>query len=106
MDKRKLDIIDGLKPKFIEGGKKNGHDPKVLDKIWTDWDNYGWRFSMKSHAVSYTMIAYQTAYLKANYPYEYMTALLESRKGNEVEYDILTEECRRMKLYRVFKDYQ
>ena len=106
LDKRKLDIIDGMKPKFIEGGKKNGHDPKVLDKIWTDWDNYGWRFSMKSHAVSYTMIAYQTAYLKANYPYEYMTALLESRKGNEVEYDILTEECRRMRLYRVFKDYQ
>ena len=106
LDKRRQDIIDGLKPKFIEGGKKNGHDPKVLEKIWTDWNNYGWRFSMKSHAVSYTMIAYQTAYLKANYPYEYMTALLESRKGNEVEYDILTEECRRMKLYRVFKDYQ
>ena len=106
LDKRRQDIIDGLKPKFIEGGKKNGHDPKVLEKIWTDWNNYGWRFSMKSHAVSYTMIAYQTAYLKAHYPYEYMTALLESRKGNEVEYDILTEECMRMKLYLVFKDYQ
>ena len=52
------------------------------------------------------MIAYQTAYLKANFPYEYMTALLESRKDNKVEYDLLLEECMRMKLYRVFKDYQ
>lgn len=105
LDKRKLDIFDGLKPKFMEGGKKNGHDPEVLDKTWTDWMNYGWRFTMKSHAVSYTTIAYQTAYLKANFPYEYMTALLESRKGNEVEYDILKEECMRMRLYKVFKDY-
>ena len=106
MWKIKKDIIEGLKPKFLEGGKKNGHDPKVLEKIWSDWENYGWRFYMKLYAVSDAMIAYQTAYLKANFPYEYMTALLESRKGNEVEYDILTEECRRMKLYRVFKDYQ
>ena len=102
---RKQHIIEVLKPKFIEGGMKNGHDSKVLEKIWTDWVNYGRRFTMKSHAVSYTMIAYQTAYLKAHFPYEYMTALLESRKSNEVEYDILTEECMRMKLYKVFKDY-
>ena len=61
---------------------------------------------MALYAVSDAMIAYQTAYLKANFPYEYMTALLESRKGNEVEYDLLLEECRRMKLYLVFKDYQ
>ena len=105
MWKRKQHIIEVLKPKFIEGGMKNGHDPKVLEKIWTDWDNYGSRFSKKSHAVSYTMIAYQTAYLKAHFPYEYMTALLESRKNNEVEYDILKEECMRMRLYKVFKDY-
>ena len=61
---------------------------------------------MKLYAVSDAMIAYQTAYLKANFPYEYMTALLESRKDNKVEYDLLLEECMRMKLYRVFKDYQ
>jgi DNA polymerase-3 subunit alpha len=60
---------------------------------------------MKAHAVSYTKIAYQTAYLKANYPYEYMIALLDSRKEDEVVYDLLLEECMRMKLYRVFKDY-
>ena len=106
MGKRKKFIIDGLKPKFIERGKKNGHDPKVLEKIWTDWENYGSYAIMKSHAVCYTWLAYQTAYLKANYPYEYMTALLESRKDNKVKYDLLLEECMRMKLYLVFKDYQ
>ena len=105
MTKKKSHIIELMKPKFIEGGRKNGHDPKVLEKIWTDWENFGCYAFMKSHAVSYTKIAYQTAYLKANYPYEYMTVLRESRKDNKVEYDLLLEECRRMKLYRVFKDY-
>jgi DNA polymerase-3 subunit alpha len=105
LGKKNKDIIDELKPKFIEGGKKNGHDPRILEKIWIDWNNYVCRLSTKSQAVSYTMIAYQTAYLKANYPYEYMTALLGSRKDNKVEYDLLLEECMRMKLYRVFKDY-
>ncbi len=105
MGKKKSHIIELLKPKFIEGGKKNGHNPKVLEKIWSDWESYGCYAFMKAHAVSYTKIAYQTAYLKANFPYEYMTALLENRKGNEVEYDLLLEECMRMKLYRVFKDY-
>ena len=106
MGKKKGHIIELLKPKFIEGGRKNGHDPEALEKIWTDWESYGFFYPfMKAHAVSYTKIAYQTAYLKANFPYEYMTALLESRKGNEVEYDLLLEECMRMKLYKIFKDY-
>lgn len=105
MGKIKWDIIDALEQKFIKGGKKNGHDPKVLKKIWSFWKGFGRYTLMKSHAVSYTMIAYQTAYLKANYPFEYMTTLLESRKDNKVEYDLLLEECMRMKLYRVFKDY-
>ena len=106
MGKKKGHIIELLKPKFIEGGRKNGHDPKALEEIWTRWVEFGCYAFMKSHAVSNTMIAYQTAYLKANFPYEYMTALLESRKDNKVEYDLLLEECMRMKLYRVFKDYQ
>lgn len=106
MGKKKGNTIELLKPKFIEGGRKNGHDPEALEKIWTDWESFGFFYPfMKAHAVSYTKIAYQTAYLKANFPYEYMTALLESRKGNEVEYDLLLEECMRMKLYIVFKDY-
>lgn len=105
MSKKKGHIIELLKPKFIEGGANNGHDPKVLEKIWRDWERVGCYAFMKSHAVSYTMIAYQTAYLKANYPYEYMTALLESRKDNKVEYDLLLKECMRMKLYQAYKDY-
>lgn len=105
MGKKKKHIIELLKPKFIEGGKKNGHNPMVLEKIWSDWESFGCYAFMKAHAVSYTKIAYQTAYLKAYFPYEYMTALLESRKENEVEYDLLLEECMRMKLYKIFKDY-
>ena len=105
MGKRKKNIIDYLKPKFIEGGKKNDHDPRILEKIWSDWERIGLFTISKSHAVCYTLLAYQTAFLKANYPYEYMTALLESRKNNEIEYDLISEECMRMKLYRVFKDY-
>jgi DNA polymerase-3 subunit alpha len=105
MGKKKSHIIELLKPKFIEGGRKNGHNPKVLEKIWTDWENNGCYAFMKAHAVSYTKIAYQTAYLKANFPYEYMTALLESRKEDEVEYNLLLEECWRMKLYHLVKDY-
>ena len=76
----------------------------VLEKIWSDWESFGCYAFMKAHAVSYTKIAYQTAYLKAYFPYEYMTALLESRKENEVEYNLLLEECMRMKLYKIFKD--
>jgi DNA polymerase-3 subunit alpha len=106
LGKKNKDIIDELKPKFIEGGKKNGHDPRILEKIWSDWERIGLFTISKSHAVCYTLLAYQTAFLKANYPYEYMTALLESRKNNEIEYDLISEECMRMKLYRVFKDYQ
>ena len=105
MGKKKGHIIELLKPKFIEGGRKNGHDPKALEKILTDWESFGFYPFMKAHAVSFTKIAYQTAYLKANFPYEYMTALLDSRKDNKVEYDLLLEECMRMKLYIVFKDY-
>ena len=104
MGKKKKHIIELLKPKFIEGGKKNGHNPMVLEKIWSDWESFGCYAFMKAHAVSYTKIAYQTAYLKAYFPYEYMTALLESRKENEVEYNLLLEECMRMKLYKIFKD--
>ena len=105
MGKMKKGIIDEMKQLFIERGKKNGHDPVILNKIWTDWENMKWYIFLKAHAVSYTMIAYQSAYLKANYPYEYMTALLKSRKNEKYEYERLLDECMRMKLYVVFKDY-
>ena len=68
MGKKKKDIVDAMKPKFIEGGKRNGHDEKVLDKIWADWEKFASYAFNKSHAACYSWVAYQTAYLKANYP--------------------------------------
>lgn len=82
MGKMKKKDFDSMKLKFTEGGIKNGHDPVILEKILSEWENMKWYAYMKAHAVSYTMIAYQTAYLKANYPYEYMTALLKSRMND------------------------
>ena len=72
MGKKKKAIVDAMKPKFIEGGKKNGHDPKVLEKIWADWEKFASYAFNKSHATCYSWVAYQTAYLKAHYPAEFM----------------------------------
>ena len=102
--KRKKDIIDVLKPQFIERGKKNGHNPRILEKIWKDWEHFGCYALNKSHAVCYTWIAYQTAYLKANYPVEYMAAIMESRKSQKSELNILIKECKRMGLCLVSSD--
>ena len=97
MGKKKHVILDEIRPKFIEGGVKNGYNPKTLLKIWTDWETkYGSYAYMKSHAVSCTWLAYQTAYLKAHYPKEYMAALLESRKNDNSEIRKLKKECKRM----------
>ncbi|MDD6110792.1 MAG: DNA polymerase III subunit alpha, partial [Prevotellaceae bacterium] len=74
MGKKKKAIVDAMKPKFIEGGKKNGHDPKVLEKIWGDWEKFASYAFNKSHATCYSWVSYQTAYLKAHYPAEYMAA--------------------------------
>ena len=68
MGKKKKDIVDAMKPKFIDGGVKNGHDPKVLEKIWGDWEKFASYAFNKSHAACYSWVAYQTAYLKAKYP--------------------------------------
>ena len=78
MGKKKQVVIDEMKPKFMEGGVKNGHDPKSLENVWADWEKMGPYAYCKSHAVCYTWLAYQTAYLKAHYPEEYMSAFYES----------------------------
>ncbi len=98
MGKKKKDIVDAMKPKFIEGGKKNGHDPKVLEKIWADWEKFASYAFNKSHAACYSWVAYQTAYLKANYPAEFMAALLTRRKDNISEVEKLMAECKAMNL--------
>ena len=88
-----------MKPKFIEGGIKNGHNPKILEKVWADWEEYGPFVYCKSHAVCYTWLAYQTAYLKAHFPAEYMSVLLKSHKDDKSELRKLEKECDRMDIH-------
>ena len=96
MGKKKKDIVDGMKPKFIEGGKKNGHDPQVLEKIWADWEKFASYAFNKSHAACYSWVAYQTAYLKANYPAEFMAAIMSRRRDQITEITKLMDECKQM----------
>ena len=94
MGKKKKAIVDQMHPLFIEGGKKNGHDPKVHDKIWTDWEKFASYAFNKSHATCYSWVAYQTGYLKAHYPAEYMAALMTRRFAIRTEIAKLMEECK------------
>ena len=96
MGKKKKDIVDAMKPKFIEGGKKNGHDPKILEKIWADWEKFASYAFNKSHAACYSWVAYQTAYIKANYPAEYMAAIMTRRRDQITEITKLMDECKQM----------
>ena len=96
MGKKKKDIVDAMKPKFIEGGKKNGHDPQILEKIWADWEKFASYAFNKSHAACYSWVAYQTAYLKANYPAEYMAAIMSRRRDQITEITKLMDECKQM----------
>lgn len=96
MGKKKKDIVDKMKPKFIEGGKANGHDPKVLEKIWADWEKFASYAFNKSHATCYSWVAYQTAYLKAHYPAEFMAGNM-SRCLNDIgKITKLMSECQAM----------
>ncbi len=96
MGKKKKDIVDKMKPMFIEGGKKNGHDPQILDKIWGDWEKFASYAFNKSHATCYSWVAYQTAYLKAHYPAEYMAANMSRNLANITEVTKLMDECKSM----------
>ncbi len=104
MGKKKKDIVDAMKPKFIEGGKRNGHDPKVLEKIWADWEKFASYAFNKSHAACYSWVAYQTAYLKANYPAEFMAAIMTRRKNDIKEITKLMDECRSMNILTLGPD--
>ncbi len=96
MGKKKKDIVDAMKPKFIEGGKKNGHNPEILEKIWADWEKFASYAFNKSHAACYSWVAYQTAYLKANYPAEFMAAIMSRRRDQITEITKLMDECKAM----------
>ncbi len=96
MGKKLKDKLDHLKPKFIAGGKANGHDEKVLEKIWADWEKFASYAFNKSHATCYSWVAFQTAYLKANYPSEYMAAVLSRNLTNIEQLTLYMNECKRM----------
>lgn len=98
MGKKKKAIVDAMKPKFIEGGKKNGYDENVLDKIWADWEKFASYAFNKSHAACYSWVAFQTAYLKAHYPAEFMAAIMSRRKDQITEISKLMDECKSLRI--------
>lgn len=97
MGKKKRKILDKMKVQFVEGGVKNGHAVEVLDKIWSDWEAFAEYAFNKSHSTCYAYLAYQTAYLKAHYPSEYMAALL-NHAGSTDKISFLMEECQAMNI--------
>ena len=96
MGKKQIEKMNELEALFYEGGEKNGHDKKVLNKIWEDWKKFASYAFNKSHATCYSWVAYQTAYLKANYPSEYMAAVLSSNLSDVEKLSKYMDECRSM----------
>ena len=104
MGKKKKAIVDQMKPKFLAQGKANGHDPEVLEKIWGDWEKFASYAFNKSHATCYSWVAYQTAYLKAHYPAQFMAALMTRRFSQITEITKLMEECKALKILTLCPD--
>ncbi len=98
MGKKQIEVLDKMKPKFIEGCKKNNHDERIAEKIWKDWEAFAQYAFNKSHSTCYSLVAYQTAYLKANYPAEYMAAVLTHSQNNLDSVTYFIEECRRQSI--------
>ena len=82
MGKKIFDLLNKLKPKFLDGGETNGHSREILEKIWKDWEAFASYAFNKSHSTCYALIAYQTAYLKSHYPAEYMAAVLSNNMND------------------------
>jgi len=96
MGKKKFDLLEMLKPKFLDQGEERGHNRKTLEKVWRDWEAFASYAFNKSHSTCYAWIAYQTAYLKANYPAEYMASVLSNNMNDIKQVTFFMEECRRM----------
>ncbi len=96
MGKKIKALLDKLKPKFIDGCLHNGHPQKIAEKIWKDWEAFAAYAFNKSHSTCYSVIAFQTAYLKANYPEEYMAAVLTNNMSDIKKVTFFMEECKRM----------
>ena len=95
MGKKQIAVLDKMKPKFIEQAGKNGHDEEKLEKIWKDWEAFASYAFNKSHSTCYAWIAYQTAYLKAHYPAEYMASVLSNNMNDIKSVSFFMEECKR-----------
>jgi DNA polymerase III subunit alpha len=98
MGKKQIAVLDKMKPKFVEQAASNGHDAEKLEKIWKDWEAFASYAFNKSHSTCYAMIAYQTAYLKAHYPAEYMASVLSNNMNDIKSVSFFMEECKRMGL--------
>ena len=98
MGKKQIAVLDKMKPKFINQAAAKGMDADKLEKIWTDWEAFASYAFNKSHSTCYAWIAYQTAYLKAHYPAEYMAAVLSNNMNDIKQVTFFMEECKRMKL--------
>lgn len=96
MGKKRKRIIDKLHPQFLEGGKKRGHDPRILEKIWKDWEAFASYAFNKSHSTCYAIVAFQTAYLKAHYPEEFMAAVLMHNYSDISKLEFFLREARAM----------
>ncbi len=94
MGKKQKSVLDKMKDKFIDGCKKNNHAKEICEKIWVDWEAFAQYAFNKSHSTCYSLVAYQTAYLKANYPAEYMAAVLTHSQSNLESITYFIEECR------------
>ncbi len=95
MGKKIFSMLTELKPKFIKGGKANHHPEEILEKIWKDWEAFAAYAFNKSHSTCYAYIAYQTAYLKAHYPAEYMASVLSNNMSDIKQVTFFMEECKR-----------
>ena len=96
MGKKQRNVLDKMYPKFIEGGKANNLDETKLQKIWKDWEAFAEYAFNKSHSTCYALIAYHTAYLKANYPAEYMASVMSNNINNTAQITMFMEDCKSM----------
>ncbi len=96
MGKKQRQVLDKMKPKFLEGAVAKGHPIDICEKVWTDWEAFAEYAFNKSHSTCYAYISYQTAYMKANYPHEFMAALLSRNLSDITKLGFFMEECKRM----------
>jgi DNA polymerase-3 subunit alpha len=96
MGKKDRKVLDKMKPTFIERASAKGHQATILEKIWKDWEAFASYAFNKSHSTCYAWVAYQTAFLKANYPAEYMASVLSNNMSDIKQVSFFMEECRRM----------